>query len=244
MIKKILIISGLSLLAGYLIFVAFFLENSPQEKKCANFEIIVDSGDDERFVDPVALEKTINAKGLNPKGKYLKDVNTHTIQEALLSNKLIKTAEVFITSGGGVRAVIKERIPVLRVMTSNGENYYIDKDCSRMPLSNLNTSYLPLVTGDVKEEFAKTNLYKFALFLQNNDFWNSQIVQIVVHSEKNVGLISRIGDQEILMGGLDNFEEKLDRLETFYAKVLSKTGWNRYSTLNLKYDKQVVATKH
>jgi len=243
MLKKILVITGLCLLGGYLIFAAFFFEKKPLEQVCNNFEIVVENDSNDRFVEVADLEKFIDKQGLNPYGKQLKEINTYEIQAAILSNKLIKSAEVFITNSGGIRAVIKERIPVLRVMTSKGENYYIDKEGQAMPVSHLNTVYLPIATGNIKEEFACTDLYKFALFLHKDEFWDAQIEQIVVKTETDVSLISRVGDHEILMGSLDGYETKLEKLKTFYAKVLPETGWNRYSKINLKYDKQVVGTK-
>jgi len=243
MLKKILVIAGLCILGGYLIFAAFFFEKKPQEQICNRFEIEIGDDTEDKFVEAADLEKFIDAQGLNPYGKQMKDINTYAIQEALLSNKLIKSAEVYMTSGGGIKAVVKERIPILRVMPASGESYYIDKLGERMPLSNLSTAYLPIATGNIKEELAKTDLYKFALFLQKDAFWNAQIEQIAVQSEKDIILISRVGDQEILMGSLEDYEAKLNRLKTFYEKVLPETGWNRYSQINLKYDKQVVGTK-
>lgn len=241
--KKILVILGLCLLGGYLIFAGFFFEEKPKEQICNKFEIEIQNDTEEKFINPADLEKFIDQQELNPYGKQIKDINTYDIQEALLSNQMIKSAEVFVTSGGGIRAVVKQKTPILRVMSSSGENYYIDKEGERMPTSSLSTIYLPIATGNIKEDFAKTDLYKFALFLQQDDFWDAQIEQIVVQDENDVILISRIGDQEILMGSLDDYESKLERLKTFYNKVLPETGWNRYSKLNLKYNKQVVGTK-
>lgn len=243
MVKKVLLIIGLCLLGGYLIFAVFFFDKEPKEQVCGRFEIIISDDTDEKFVEAADLAKFIDQKGLNPYGKQMKDINTYEIQEALLSNKLIKSAEVFVTNNGGIKAVIKERIPVLRIIPSQGESYYIDKEAEKMPLSNLNTAYIPVVTGNVKEEFAKTELYSFALFLQKNKFWNAQIEQIVVQNENDIILITRLGNHEVILGGLDNYESKLNRLKTFYTKVLPETGWNRYSKINLKYDKQVVGTK-
>lgn len=243
MIKKILVIAGLCLLGGYLVVAAFFFEKKPNEQVCGSFDIVVDNNGGGHFVEAKELEILIDRAGLNPHGKQLKEINTYKIQETLLSNKIVKSAEVYITSGNGVRAIITERIPILRVITSRGENYYIDKEGEAMPFSGLNTAYLPVATGNVKEEFAKHDLHKFALFLQKDEFWNAQIEQIVVQSEKNIILITRVGDHQIEMGSLDNYESKLSRLKTFYEKVLPSTGWNRYSKINLKYDKQVVGTK-
>lgn len=243
--KKLLIIFGLCLLGGYLIFALFFFKKKPAEHICSQFQIDIQVGDGayEKFIDTIELQKFIDQQGLNPYGKQLKDIDTYAIQEALLSNQMVKTAEVFVTSEGNIRAVVKQKSPILRIMSSDGENYYIDKDGERMPISNLSTIYLPIATGNIKEDFARADLRNFALFLQEDKFWNAQIEQIVVHSDGDISLISRIGDQEILMGSLEDYKAKLDRLKKFYLKVMPQTGWNRYAKLNLKYDKQVVGTK-
>jgi cell division protein FtsQ len=243
MLKKILAIAGLCVLGGYLIFAIFFFEKKPKEQVCSRFDINISNGAGDRFVDAADLEKFIEKQNLNPYGKQLKDINTYNIQQALLSNKLIKSADVYVTGSGGVRAVIVERVPVLRVMPSGSSGYYIDEEGESMPLSNLNTAYLPVATGNITEDFAEGYLFRFAVFLRDNKFWNAQIEQIAVRSEKDVVLITRVGNQEILMGSLDNYEIKLSKLKTFYDKVLPKTGWNMYSQINLKFDKQVIGVK-
>ena len=45
------------------------------------------------------------------------------------------------------------------------------------------------------------------------------------------------------MGSLDNFQEKLKRLRTFYREGLERVGWNKYRIISLAYDGQVVCTK-
>lgn len=241
--KKGLIIIALSLLVGYLIFAFFFFKKKPQDQICSYFRIETKNTEDDRFVNITQLEKYIDSKNLNPYGKQLKDVNTLAIQNVILENHQIKTAEVFTTNDGGIRAVITERKPLFRVISSIEGSYYVDVDGKKMPLSTSNTAYLPVVTGSVKEAFATTDLYKFILFLSSNSFWNAQIEQIIVDSNDEVSLITRVGDHQVILGSLDKFEEKLDNLKIFYSKALPSTGWNRYKILNLKYNNQVVGTK-
>ena len=69
MIKKILVVIGLCLLGGYLIFAAFFFEKKPQDKICNQFEIVVNNEDTDRFIEIADLEKDIDSKGLNPYGR-------------------------------------------------------------------------------------------------------------------------------------------------------------------------------
>lgn len=241
--KKVLVIIGLCLLVGYLIFAAFYFGDKPMDGLCTKLEVIIDNKGKEQFINPSEIEKYISDKGLNPNGKILKDINTLEIEEAISSNPMIKKAEVFSTANGAIKVVITERKPVLRVMAANGDNYYVDEEGTRMPLSRRYTAYLPIASGAIKETFARGELYKFALFLQNNSFWNAQIEQIVVAPNDDVILIPRVGNQQIVLGGMDNYQKKLDNLMKFYLQEQNEIGWNKYSSINLKFDKQIVCTR-
>ena len=83
----------------------------------------------------------------------------------------------------------------------------------------------------------------FRLFLQENEFWNSQIEQINVLSGNNIELVPRVGDHLIYMGQLNGYEHKLERLKKFYQKVLNEVGWNKYSMINIEFSNQIVCTK-
>lgn len=243
MIKKILIITGLCLLLGYIAFAAFFFERKPKEVICSNFSIESMDSSTMRFVNVAEIQKYIDKRNLNPYGKQVKEINTDAIEGAILENKIISKAEAFVTDKGDVRVKIKAKEPILRIMSNDGADYYIDRDSTTMPLSPHFTAYLPIATGDIRPKFARAELYKFALFLQDNEFWNSQIEQIEVLPGNEIVLIPRVGDQKILLGKLLGYEEKLNRLLVFYQKGLNKIGWNNYAVINLKYDKQVVCSK-
>lgn len=242
--KKVLVIIGLCLLIGYLLFAAFYFEDKPKDGLCTKFEVVIKNADASRqLVNTAEIEKMVKDKGLNPQGKAIKDINTNAIEEVILTNQLLKKAEVYVTNNGTIKAAIEERKPILRIISSTGENYYIDTEGNKMPLAKGFAAYLPVATGSIKEDFAKGDLYNFALFLCNDEFWNAQIEQIVIQPDQDIRLIPRVGDQQIVLGRLNGYKEKLDKLLTFYKKGLNETGWNKYSVINLKYDKQVVCTK-
>jgi cell division protein FtsQ len=242
--KKAFIIIGICLLAGYLIFSVFYFQGKPKDGICSKFEVEVKNAtDDEQFVDTENINRYVKEKGLDPTGKQIKNINTNAIEEAILTNQLIKKADVFVTNNGAIKASIEERKPVLRVMSGTGENYYIDNEGRKMPLSRRFTAYIPIATGAIKEDFAKADLYKFALFLHNDKFWNAQIEQIVVLPNQDIKLIPRVGNHQIILGNLYGYKERLDKLLAFYENGLNETGWNKYSVINLKFDKQVVCTK-
>jgi len=65
-----------------------------------------------------------------------------------------------------------------------------------------------------------------------------------VNGAGEIELISRVGNQPVLFGDINDMEEKFDKLLLFYKEGLSKTGWNQYKTINLTYKDQVVCTKN
>ena len=52
-----------------------------------------------------------------------------------------------------------------------------------------------------------------------------------------------VGNHRIMLGTLDEFEEKLANLKLFYEQAIPKVGWEKYSMINLKYKNQIVCTK-
>lgn len=113
-----------------------------------------------------------------------------------------------------------------------------------MPLSEKIVIYLPVATGDIKEEFAQNNLYDFVQFLKNNKKWENQIEEIIVTENENIELIPRIGKQLILFGKMSNFEEKFNAIDLLYSEVFSKTGWNYYNKIDLRYEGKIICTKN
>jgi len=86
-------------------------------------------------------------------------------------------------------------------------------------------------------------LFDLARFINDDKFWNSQISQLFINENNDVEMIPRVGNHNIVLGEAKQLEEKFAKLLIFYKKGLNNTGWNNYSTINLKYKNQVVCTK-
>jgi cell division protein FtsQ len=111
-----------------------------------------------------------------------------------------------------------------------------------MPTASFNVN-LCVATGRISKQFASERLLEMALFIHDNLFWREQIEQIHVLSPERIELYPRVGQHVIELGSIDGFQEKLDRLRIFYRKGLERVGWNKYSTISLAYDGQIVCTK-
>ena len=69
------------------------------------------------------------------------------------------------------------------------------------------------------------------------------IEQIYVNQYEEFTLIPKVGRQKIIFGKYEDVEDKFNRLELFYAEGMSREGWQKYKTINLKYRRQVVCEK-
>lgn len=245
MFKTTLKIIGFTLLIGYLL-VAGFIYAVHRHPACyRDFHIEFRDTAETSFLRESDIRSMMRQAGFSPKGKEIGVFDTHALSQHLEQNKLIRQARCYHTPDSILRIDIYQRHPIMRVQTERGYNYYIDLDGELMPIhANAPALKLPLATGNIRDRLARTQLYEFALFLQKNRFWRSNIVQIHITQKEEVELVPRVGDHIILLGTFDNYEKKLDNLLTFYKKVLNKKGWNAYRSINLKFDGQVIGEKN
>ncbi len=240
--KRFLIILIAVVVIGYIILSANFFRDSSHNRECIGFEVEIKDSLKTQFVTAVEIEELVKKHDLHPVGKSFNNINTLAIRDIIMTSRLVESAKVFITSGGTVMATIKQREPVLRVISNSKGDFYIDKDREIMPVASSFAVYVPVATGEIDEEFAKNELYDFAMFLNNNSDWDAWVEQIVVKNGNEVELIPRAGNFRIIMGSLEDYQTKLNKFVRFVDEGLNKLGWNRYSEINLKFDNQVVCT--
>ena len=231
-----------TLLFCYIVFVTFFFREMRQTELCHDLQVVVVDSLDKHFVSENDLVYILKSAGLNPIKKSMNEINTDKIEAELMKNEMISRVEAYKTPSGTIKLEVEQKIPILRIISSRG-NYYVDNLGTTMPVSRRYVAHVPVVSGYVEKELAVTDLYKFALFLQENDFWNDQIEQIYVHPDNEVELIPRVGDHRIVLGTFDDFAEKLNNLQLFYEQAIPKVGWERYGIISLKYKNQIVCTK-
>lgn len=91
------------------------------------------------------------------------------------------------------------------------------------------------------------NLLTFVEKVEEDDFWRSEVVQIVARTAPSgaleVDLVPRSGRHTIRFGRLENAEEKFAKLMRFYRRGLPHIGWDEYRTIDIRYDDQVVCSK-
>jgi len=239
--KKILpYILSVSLFA-YLIIVLTFATTKLGEVKCKGLQVVVEDAGENAFIGENDVLKVIERGYGDIRDRYIVSVNKDSVEQVLVRNSVIKSAQVYYSLDGYFHIGITQRTPVLRVMA--GDGYYVDEDGKTMPLSGKYTSRVVVATGNISREFACNGLYAFVMTLRNDEFWDALIEQIVVKDDKEITLIPKVGNFRIVMGTLEDIGKKMENLRLFLKEGIPLKGWNKYKEINLKFENQVVCVK-
>jgi cell division protein FtsQ len=157
---------------------------------------------------------------------------------------MIENAEIFLTLSGDLGAIIKQRNPVLRV-ANNLESYYFDELGKKMPLSDNYSARVPITTSDLNQNNC-IDIICLANKIYKDEFLQKQIIgidQIAGEKTNQFELKTRVGNQRIVFGDLKRMDEKIVKLKVFYQKMIADSIMNKYKTINLKFNGQVVCEK-
>lgn len=238
MLKLLLLLA----LVGYLAYAFVGVGRQGGGEVCTGVRVAIADSLHAGFITAANVEDKLLRSGLHPKGHLMDSINSMAIEASLTKDPFIRDVECYKTPGGLVHIIVTQRIPVLRVLADNGQNYYLDENGYKM-LTQGYEADLVVVTGAVDDKYAQKYLVPLGLLIRHDDFWDDQIEQINVLPDKNIQLFTRVGDQTIAAGMPVNMERKLRNLRLFYDKVLSEVGWNRYKEISIAYDNQVVCKK-
>jgi cell division protein FtsQ len=181
-------------------------------------------------------------------------LRTSDLERYLESQAVIHHAEVFIDSKKNLHVEMYQRDPLMRVADILGNQFYIDVEGKRIPNSRNYSARVPVVTGishpfkghDIwqKENVEYRTVYQLAKEIVKEPFIRSLVEQIDFLPSGELVLVPKIGNEKIHFGGIDNINEKLEKLKFFYQEGLRYEGWNVYQTIDLKNKDQVVCRKN
>jgi cell division protein FtsQ len=186
-----------------------------------------------------------------PQGKPVTSFNLQKLEETLEKNVWVRDAELFFDNNMILHVHISEREPVARVFTTSGKTYYVDSSAHTMPLSDKMNVRIPVFTGfpsdNTSLKGANLQLMRqvkdLAIYISEHEFFKAQIAQIDITGSRNFEMIPVVGNHIIEFGNGENAEAKFRKLFTFYHQVLAGAGFDKYSRINVQYEKQVIGTR-
>jgi cell division protein FtsQ len=220
-------------------------------KKCKDIQVeLVGDNTKALFLYEQEILGLINDEQVKT-GQPIASINLSALEKMLENSGWIKNAELYIDNKLVLQVKIEQRVPIARVFTVGGNSFYMDNEGRRLPLRQLSVLRLPIFTGFTSDEpklskpdsLLLHDMVYFANTIKSDSFFTAQIAQINIASNGDFELVPTIGDHLVLIGKVENLEDKLNRLYTFYKKVWVPSGINAFQVLDCRFDKQIVALK-
>ena len=237
------------MLATYLVVALTMTARENNDAICTGMTITVEDADGDsgasRFVTAAELARELDDLPSKAKGIALENINTQDIRLRLLDLDKIEDAEVVRYSDGSIRILVTPIVPVLRVFDGQ-TSYYVNRAGKRVKASARYHKNVPMIQGHFDPSdsvFTPMSLMPLVNFITSDSVWNPYIGMIKVKSPTDILLIPNIREHVINIGSTDRLAEKMENLQLFYSKVLVKQGWEKYDTISLKWNGQIVATK-
>ena len=165
------------------------------------------------------------------------------IEQSLENHCYIKNAEVYYDSFGNINVVVENKVPIVRIHKTNGDDFYLDEDGFMFPVSSNYTKNVLIASGFIVDSLDLKSILKVSRYVCKNSLWNSQITQVYINNQKEIELVPRVGNHTIILGDIERMEEKFENLKLFYSQGVKQTGWRKYKEINLKYKNQIVCVK-
>ena len=231
------------MLAGYLVFSAVAMTDRHEDvRMCKGVDLHITDSLDIELIDENMILSLLQEQSVDPVGLPLDGIDLERIEQTLRLHPLVGNVECYKTGGDMLRINISSKVPLVRVMNNRGQDFYVDSKGEILSQHSLAVQ-LPLATGYIDRKFASDQLLKVVAAIDRSEFWKAQVEQINVTREGQIELVPRVGDHLLILGTPDNIEGKLDRLMNFYENGLDNVGWNKYRSISVAYDNQVVCKK-
>ncbi|MBN8674936.1 MAG: hypothetical protein J0L56_12420 [Chitinophagales bacterium] len=223
-----------------------------KSERCKDYTISINGAKENLFVDEKDVLKLLSAgtKG-NIKGQPMSAFDLLKLEQLLEKNVWIKDAELYFDNKDVLHVSVTEREPIARIFSTTGKSFYIDKEEKKIPLPEKMSANVPVFTGFPEMMKRMTGndsslLHDIAVtagFINKNPFWTAQVAQIDINMAGEFEMVPVVGNHTVKLGKGDHIEAKFNRLFVFYKNILSKTGFDKYRTIDVQYAGQVVGVK-
>ena len=254
--SKVLKIIGFACAACSVLVLLGFVGSMRSSAICEKVLIKNEAEYDSQLVKDEDVLAAIRAVENPAEGYPMNQIDTRSIEESVEALPYIKSATAYKTIDKKVVIELKERRLIARLLDQNGYSGFLDSEGFVLPRLNAVHLRLPVISGkfrlstddldqgyNSKSDEILDAAFKYAQLIDQSDFWKAQLQQTYVDEEGNFTAYPQVGNHEILFGEISGIENKLENLATFYEKGMNESRWNKYKSINLKYEDQVVCTK-
>ncbi len=262
--KKGLKIAALVLFLGAVLYLLIASNKSAEEQILGPPAVFLTVQDGVSLLTEKELKQELYTAGLFRNGMKKADLNEAKIEAFINEMDEVLSAHVYMDIDNKWSIELTTRRPIARIMNSSMNDFYINADYHLTRLSPYTKpkvlpftgmehlfaaqmDYKKIINNDsLKTKYKLDQMYHISKYVCNDTFYNSQIVQVQYTKKDGFVLIPRVGKQKIIFGEAlsdEMVEKKFKKLTVFYNDVIPYEGWNKYESINLKFENQIVAKK-
>ncbi len=198
-------------------------------------------GEDNQFLTQKTVNKLLIENNSDVKTINKVDLDLNKLEKSVNENKMVEKSQVFVTIDGVLKAVVKQRTPIVRVVDKDS-SFYIDFQGVKMPLSDIKSARVPLVVGEINASNNK-NLFELFRYINDDDFLKKNIIGMQLFENGAIKMTNRNYNYEIDFGRAQNIERKFNNYKAFYQKAIQDSTITKYKKITLRFTQQVVCTK-
>ena len=186
--------------------------------------------------DSIKINLLDNYKSLDSLNADIETV--YEIEQIISRIPFVKKANVYMTVNSELNIRVQEKKPVLNLYNSD---YLLSENGQLIPkIDSLNIDLISFF-GEI-DSTIYTNLSNLSKMIIKDDYLKDHIKYIYSDSLSFYLSVKRF-NYNIELGSLENISEKLNNYKVFMASIMDDEILNKYSHLNLKFNKQVIAQK-
>lgn len=250
-IRKLFITAIWLLVGGGLVSLLLAANSNKKRQVCSDYTIVVKGkGEKTVIADSEVLQWLRSVAKGNIRQQPVKELDLHTMEVLVEKNAWVKDAELWFDNRNVLHVVVEERSPLARVFTTSSGSFYLDEELHRLPLKKGWMIELPVFTGfpdhnkwTRKDSLTGKEIIQLSDYIMQDDFWKAQIEQVDMDSRGQFDLVTLVGNNIIRLGKAEDLESKFNRLDLFYKKVLSKTGFEKYAAIDVRFKGQIIGVK-
>src|ERR1700680_5121586 len=131
--KYLLIGFAWAISLGGLIMLMSFIEVKKSEVVCTAIKIYIPGN--QYFIDRQEVDHILLVNNRTLIGRRIENINIQALENKLKANQFIEYAKVYEDMDGFISVEISQRQPILRVMNRFDQDFYVDQNGLKIPLS-------------------------------------------------------------------------------------------------------------
>lgn len=253
MLKRVIITSLVCILAGglpgsYFYFVHRLVAERSSQEFCRDVTVVVLDSLDNSLISAGEVKEKLKKWDFSGR---CDTINLHKLEMTVQSFGEVAHAEAFRKNSHSIVINLEQRRPTVRFIKGDVNHY---ADCSGYLFPVYHFTDVPVVTGDLPFDADPSfkgylpdgqrewmdGILSLAEFLSRHEYWESVTQQIDIDGNGDIVLYLESGSESVIFGDASGIEEKFRKLEAYYRNILPSAGKGKYSSVNLKFENQII----